>query len=329
MNRPTRVFLRGALVALSAWSGLWATSASATPVRAVVDGLPAGLSTELVALRATCPTASSPGQIAAFFSMPMVETTFTDWVAVTLPDGSRTIRPRTRTNYSAQADLNLTTPCGATRFLGFKVRVLGERTATSLERRDATVGHERLPDGSISIRSTVQAWTDKMLKRDPVLVNVPFTQLARGVWHSIGAMHHNPFGAASVVAPVLEFLRPAPQPYPFGFATSTRLFITADGRNCIRANGTTKCHPGSPLQDGLLVHGGIALAAGVHLQGGSTTPASSRFNFRFNNDFPVGDYTLSFRADDADAIEYLVDGVPTPLDLIKWLPSTQPVQVIN
>ncbi|PTT89595.1 hypothetical protein DBR42_07535 [Pelomonas sp. HMWF004] len=261
----------------------------------------------------------------------MVERTFTDWVSVTLPDGSRVIRPRISTTYSAQADINLTTPCGATRFLGFQVRVLGERTPTSLERRDADLEHQRLPDGSISINGTVQAFTESLLKSDITLVNVPFSQLARGVFHSIGATHQNPFGPASVGSPMLEFSRPSLQQYPLGFAVVTRLFITADGRKCIRAGSTTKCHPGSSLQDGLLVHGGIALSVGgtAHLLGASNVPSSTRFSFRINDDFPVGEYTLSARADDVDSIDYLIDGVPTPLDLIKWLPVTQTVQIVN
>lgn len=323
MPNSARFPLNTAPFALSALSALCVGGASAEPLHVAVSGLPAGLSTELMAMRETCPTAKSPRQLENFQVVPLMEKTIANWVRVQLPDGNWRLIQRLSTTYNAQAEINPNGPCGAPEFLSFRLRVLGERTATSLERRDANLSHQRLADGTISISGPVQAFSDTLRKRDPVFVNVAFTQLARGVFHEVSARHANPFGNESVGAPVLEFVKPPLN--PLGFSTITRMFISLDGSKCIGAGSTTKCYPGSALQEGLLVHGGIALSPG------STTLSQgyASFRFRLNDDFQVGEYILKARADDLDSIDYLVDGIPTPLNLINWIPVSQTVQIVN
>jgi len=329
--KPTPALaLAASLFALSA---LWVTGASATPTRAEINGLPAGLSTELLAYARACPTATSPGLMKEFANVPMVESTLTVLVSVRRPDGTSMTVPRLVTSYGVQTDINMNGPCGARENVEFGVRVLGERTTASLGRRDAGIGHQQLADRSYSIRGTLQGASHGLQKRDPIFVNVSFTQLARGVFHTIGATHENPFGNTSTVTPMLRFIKPAPllQAPAQGVSVSTRLFITEDGRKCIGAGSTVKCFPGAALENGLLVHGGIALSISQteFPQVSSTTSRGSHFTFKLNDDFPVGEYKIEALADDLDSIDYLVDGVPMPLNLIKWLPVSQTVQIVN
>lgn len=304
----------------AAASALGAVAAGAVPVSAVIDGLPPGLSTRLIASKITC--GSFTPRIDRFAGVPMAENSFTVFDTVVGVGGITLLRPRIVTTYSAQADFSDRGCDGTPTQLQFSVDVDGERTSASPVFRTAGVSSSTRVDGSIRVATTLRGFSQGLVS-GPAGSLAPFVQFTRGIFNRVVVSHSDPFGAASVAAPVLELVLPSPTA-PRGFAVSTRLFITSSGEKCIRAQFTTRCQT-----SGILSHGGVDLSTDSteHRPGSRTSASGSTFVFKLSNSFPIGTYTLNAWADDVDPFDYLVDGVPTELDLIKWTPVTQSVVI--
>lgn len=301
-------------------ASLWAGTAAAVPVSASIDGLPPGLSTRIVASKISCNPL--PPRIERFAAVPMVENNVVVYDYVLGLNGVPLLRPRTVTSYSANMNISTGGCTGGFTAVQFSVDVEGESTFGSLTFRNAGVFSSPATDDPIRVVGTLRGFSHRLfLGSVPNLA--PFVQLTRGLFNRVSFSHVDPFGAASVAAPVLEFVLPSPTA-PRGFATSTRLFVKGDGQKCIRAQFITRCQT-----TGVLSHGGVDLSTDSteHRSGSSSSASSSTFVFRLSNSFPAGTYTLNASADDVDPFDYLVDGVPTSLDLLKWTPATQSVVV--
>lgn len=313
---PTQRLTRLILTIVSLWAG----TAAAAPVSATIDGLPPGLSTRIVASKISCNPLTP--RIERFAAVPMVESNVVLYDYVLGPNGVPLLRPRTVTSYSANMDISTRGCTGGFTAVQFSVDVEGESPSGSLTFRNAFVFTSLASDDPIRVVGTLRGFSHRLLSGSGGSA-APFVQLTRGLFGRVGFTHANPFGAASVAAPVLEFVLPSPTA-PRGFAVSTRLFIKGDGQKCIRAQFITRCQT-----TGMLSHGGVDLNTDSteHRSGSNTSASSSIFVFRLSNSFPAGTYTLNASADDVDPFDYLVDGVPTPLDLLKWTPATQSVVV--
>ena len=93
--------------------------------------------------------------------------------------------------------------------------------------RCAGVSSSTRVDGSIRVATTLRGFSQGLVS-GPAGSLAPFVQFTRGIFNRVVVSHSDPFGAASVAAPVLELVLPSPTA-PRGFAVSTRLFITSSG----------------------------------------------------------------------------------------------------
>lgn len=313
---PTQRLTRLILTVVSLWAG----TAAAVPVSASIDGLPPGLSTRIVASKISCNPLTP--RIERFAAVPMVENNVVFYDYVLGPNGVPLLRPRTVTSYSANMDISTRGCTGGFTAVQFSVDVEGESPSGSLTFRNAGVFTSLATDDPIRVVGTLRGFSHGLVSGSAGHL-APFVQFTRGLFNRVVVSHSNPFGAASVAAPVLELVLPSPTA-PRGFAVSTRLFVRSSGEKCIRAQFITRCQT-----SGTLSHGGVDLRADSteHRPGSNSSASSSTFYFRLSNSFPAGTYTLNASADDVDPFDYLVDGVPTSLDLLKWTPATQSVVV--
>lgn len=320
VNLPSPTAVAAAAAALLTLL-LAAPAARAVPVSMTLDELPPGLAVNAMVFRSTCPNGGQHvRQFAASF--PLAESSRIVFETVTGLDGRPTLRSRIVTTYSGQlADVSAAVPpqnrCSFGQALTFDAGVIGAGASGQPAQRIA----ERL--GSAANPTTAQNVVRRMLGSTTGLPAA--RDLSRNQLVSFTVFHENPFGDAATQSPTMEFSRPGPiLGGGLQLAQVTRLFINASGARCIRAAGVTRCSNSTPLQNGRLVHGGVELVVANtrHLQSQST------FQFELNSDFVAGSYTVRAFADDNDSIDYLVDGVPTEMDLIKWVPSVSAMTVL-
>jgi hypothetical protein len=315
---PTTVALAAAtLLTLT----LTAPAAHAVPVSMTLEELPPGLAITAMVFRSTCPNG---GQHARQFaaSFPLAESSRVVFESATGLDGRPTLRSKVVTIYSGQlAEVSAAVPaqnrCSFGEALSFDAGLLGAGANGQQAQRVL----ERL--GSAANPTVARNLVRKINGSSSGLL--PARDLSRNQLVSFTISHENPFGDAFTQAPVMEFSRPGPIiGGGLQLALVTRLFINTAGARCIRAAGVTRCSNNTPLQNGRLIHGGVELVvANTRHQN-----FQSSFQFELNNDFVAGSYSVRAFADDNDTIDYLVDGVPTELDLIKWVPSTSTMTVL-
>lgn len=303
-HRTLRRSLAGLALACVSAAGL------ATPVTVAVSGLPPGLQPVLQIKRNVCP--DGMGWVRNT-PQALTEQTSTVFDRVVLPGGSVQFRPRTVTRYVAQFD---TPETPATRTAAFEVRCSAVfmhddlfQFSLDVPGMDAkgratvqTLGLGQTPQqGPVVLRPTVAARTTSLTLATPAQDLLP-----RGMRHTVRLGLSVSGGTVGQTS--LNLLRPVAG-NPLLRLSAARLFQRADGVPCIQAAGSTRCLDDSP---GPLLHGGVQLHAITSNQREAT------LQFTLLQDFPVGALTLRASAEASDLPFYLVDGVPTALDLLPW-----------
>jgi|GEM_PF-5559407 len=152
--------------------------------------------------------------------------------------------------------------------------------------------------------------------------------ITRGVETSVSVDNLNKIGTAATQLPSLSIERKSGPPLlPRQLA---RLWLNDRGRTCITA-GKTVCQGDRPATpSGAIVHAGIELWPIVARSSGNDVPANTsraQFRFKLPASFSVGTFNLVANADDTDAPFYLVNGVPTALNLLPWKSAVHDVAV--
>lgn len=153
--------------------------------------------------------------------------------------------------------------------------------------------------------------------------------ITRDVETSVFVDNLNTISVPSTRMPSLSFERKTD--HPFLPRQLARLWLNERGRTCITASSRTVCQGAVPATpSGAIVHAGITLWPILPSIVGNHVPANtSRAHFRFKlpSSFSVGTFDLVASADDKDERSYLVNGVPTALDLLPWYPAVHDVAV--
>jgi hypothetical protein len=286
-----------------------AAPAAALPVSAQIDNLPPGLTVQLQPRR--CVTGDFNGPQSQMQTPPidLRESSFTVYEPVTSATGQTTLRARVLTRYSGQAEVDPDPPAQVgllacdrvvpgSEVLRFALAIHGQGSGGQAATRELHLGQTFNRVNPVALRRT--------LSGSSALLN-PATQV-----------------------PSLELRRAVPLPGSLlSTVQVTRVFIDADGRRCIRsAANVTRCSGGTPLVAGLLVHGGVALdvkETRPRLVGGTERTV---FVLALDSSFAPGELTLRASADDRDPMPYLVDEVPTELDLLPWRADSVPLRVL-
>ena len=297
-----------------------ATAASlATPVTVSISGLPPGLQPVLQTMRNVCPDGMGWARNAP---QALTEQTSTVFERVTLPGSKVQFRPRIVTRYVAQFDTPATTntrspawevQCSATGmnddWFQFSVDVPG--TDAQGRPQVQTVSLGQTPQrGPLVLQQTLAARTTSISLSTPAQDLLP-----RGMLHTVRMGLSVSSGTVQQAS--LDLLRPVPSNPQLRVAVA-RLFQRANGTACIQAGGNTRCLGDTP---GPLMHGGLVLHAM------SSNQRQATVQFTLMQDFPAGALTLRSSADASDLPFYLVDGVPTPMDLLPWTGLDQAVTV--
>jgi hypothetical protein len=153
--------------------------------------------------------------------------------------------------------------------------------------------------------------------------------ITRDVEASVSVDNLNKIGTAAIRRPSLSIVgRPAPT---FIYRELARFWLNDSGRTCINANFRTRCQGDAPTTpSGAIVHAGIELWPIVARTSGNGVPSNTSralFKFKLPASFPVGKFNMVANADDTDAPFYLVNGVPTALDLLPWQSAVHDVFV--
>lgn len=312
-----------------------AAPAAALPVSAQIDNLPPGLTVQLQPRR--CVTGDFNGPQSQMQTPPidLRESSFTVYEPVTSATGQTTLRARVLTRYSGQAEVDPDPPAQVgllacdrvvpgSEVLRFALAIHGQGSGGQAATRELHLGQTFNRVNPVALRRT--------LSGSSALLNPP-TQVPRLTRLQFEVQHSNPFSTPETPAtqvPSLELRRAVPLPGSLlSTVQVTRVFIDADGRRCIRsAANVTRCSGGTPLVAGLLVHGGVALdvkETRPRLVGGTERTV---FVLALDSSFAPGELTLRASADDRDPMPYLVDEVPTELDLLPWRADSVPLRVL-
>jgi hypothetical protein len=294
-----------------------------------IDGLPAGLSVSVVANQIRCINGSA--QSSQLSSLALAEQTITSWEVVQLPFGGMTLVQRTRTAYVGQLALPLPLPASGCSFgqaLTFNVGVLGE-SAVGPAVRFGQIGSTTSPATFTTLHHTMEAKTTSLSSL--VFVNglnqnvgAP-TALVRGQTQRWTTTHRDSMNESSVVEPTLDFLVQSNVPFVGAMASRGRISVASDGRVCVRVGTNTVCR--TRAQGGTVVNGNIEADVADTQHSVLTDSANTFWRFRLTAGFAAGNVIVRVGADDLDPIDYLVDGVPTSLNLLPWKSLSLPVLV--
>lgn len=173
----------------------------------------------------------------------------------------------------------------------------------------------------LAARSTFSAFTLPAGQTGPITIT-------RGVVKVVEVDNLNMIGTRDTRTPSLAILLTSG---PVLNRLLARLWLNASGRACITAGGSTVCQGSVPAApSGGIVHAGIELQSIDHLRTAQGLPANTsraQFQFKLPASFPAGTFDLVASADDNDPMPYLVDGVPTTLDLLPWQAAVHSVAV--
>ena len=312
---------RGRRAAIALAAALAAPAALAA-VDTRIDGLPAGLSVTLVALEPRC-TANGMQNISVA-QQPLAEQTTTVWDTVPLPGGGLQLVQRTRTAYVGRLALPQTLPASGCSFgnvLTFNLGVLGQ-SASGPAMRFGQVGTALSPATLTTLNVTMAA-------RTTTLVNIADgstpAALVRGQTQRWSSSHRDSMNESSVVEPALDFLVQTNFPFFGAMASRGRISITRDGQVCVRSATGTVCR--TRAQGGTVVNGDIEADVADTRHTTLTDSADTTWRFRLGAGFPAGAVVVRVSADDLDPFDYLVDGVPTPLNLLPWASLSLPLLV--
>jgi hypothetical protein len=303
-------------------AALAAGLSQAAPLSIRLDGLPSGLQASVTASSLSCNP--SGGLLEPVGTWPLTETTVPVFERVALAGGQFSFQTRLVPVYSIEDRVFPQTACDGG--IQFTLRVVTDRAGERGHRR-GSLRHEVLSDGTFRVHQTVEGRSE-----EPHIKANPFVQVTRGIRQTVIFTNRNPFGSSELHVletglPSLSFIRQvaptASNPLPR--AIVTRLFINTDGAKCIQAAGVTKCRSERSLLGSTLEHGGVSLDASdnTRIERGDSVNSSAYFTFKLAPDFPAGAYTLRTQAEDLGDYDYLVNGVPTPMDLMKWVTFSQ------
>lgn len=303
--------VRGALTGL-ACAAVVAPAAAQTTIDTRIDGLPSGLKLRLDLVNVYC---NGPvNNLLAARDLDELPPQ-TVWEPVPAPGGGFLLVQRTVFPYVTQFPRPNLPACGGESVNMYYLTVLGDR-----EKRVATLGS--LGTSVPQIRVTMEAKTTEIYSRvnfqatpiSPVPRNLPLQWIAK---------YTNRMGSDSTVDAVLDFLVPSNFPFPGALANHVRLTTSGNGVVCARSGSTTTCRTRD--QGGTLTVGGVAVDVANTVHSGPSTS----WRFRLLDTFPTGNMTVRASANDFDSIEYLVNGIPTSLDLLPWKSLSTPVLVNN
>ena len=242
----------------------------------------------------------------------------------TLPGGGVRFVQKTLTVY--EGEFNVPPPPAARRCSAALVAhdfdvggaVVGEDAQGQEARLSFKLG-DFVSDGSV--RELTRAFS----ARTALILNLnalPFTELRRGVPAVVSLNLRNDLGGftdprLTLAVPVTGSL--------FGQHRSVAQLSLLGGRPCITALGVTRCRGATPLLHGGVLLDMVSTGFGFHPDG--TRDPQVRFHFTLQNDFPVGTYRVTGSAVSTGLASYLVDNLPTPLNLLPWKPSVRSVPV--
>ena len=294
-----------------------AAPAALAAVDTRIDGLPPGLTVALVASQQRC-TVNGPltQQLA---QQPLTEQTITFWDTVPVLGGGFQLAQRTRTTYVGRLTLPQQLPatgCTATA-VNFDLGVLGEAAI-----RFGRIGNTSSPGTFTALNVTMEAKTTTLVQIGDG--STP-TALVRGQTQRWSTTHRDSMNESSVVEPVLDFMVQTNFPFFGATASRARISIARDGQVCVRANNTTVCR--TRAQGGTVVNGDVEVDVADTRHTTLTDSANTTWRFRLGAGFPAGTVAARVAADDLDSIDYMVDGVPTTLNLLPWKSLSVPVLV--
>lgn len=305
--------------------------ATALPVSAAIDGLPPGLNVVLTTQRCVVGDFNGNQTLMQASRIALAESFFTEYETVPLPTGGFGIRAKVVTRYSGQVDVSPDpnqaglVACDIDRpgsvVLSFSVGVQGVAADGSTQFREAALGQTFNRINPVALRRTLFGSTG---------VAAAPTQVPRDTPLTFELLHQNPF--RNTGAPAIEFSRAVQVPGQlFATAVVTRIFVAANGRKCITAGSQTRCNGDTPLVQGMLLHGGVALDVAATRPRVVDAAGNEKSIFVFglaSTSFVAGSYTVRQLADDLDPLQYYQDGTPTPLNLLEWRPFSSTIRVL-
>ncbi len=305
-----------------------AAPAAAGPIDTRLEGLPPGLLVTVGAALAVC--TGNGVTTRGLASQVLAEQTFVNWEVVTLPFGGTTVVQRTRTAYVGQLNVPSqvsSSGCSFGNQMTLTATLLGE-SGGQLRARESGVLASGAVTSMTRLHATLEAKTSSLTSLVAVggfnQAVVP-TAIDRGQTQRWTTSHHDGMGVTSVVEPTLDFMVPSNIPFPGSTMSRARISIATDGKVCVRAGTSNVCR--TRAQGGTVVNGGVEVdvADTEHSTAGGL--ATTRWRFRLDTSFPAGTVTARVGADDLDTIDYLVDGVATPLNLLPWKTFSLPILV--
>lgn len=317
------------VVAVLACLTLAAGGLNAQSVRSLditAHGLPAGLSVSFNVSAAHCNGNSV--SLIPVGSVNLDERTLTTYETVILPGGQISLRAIVRTDYVG--DLTVALPASNACSAGIPpttvstfFAVLGEQNGSTAFRRTGAVGMV-LSNAATTVNQTISAFTRKIVDSDIFAAPTSLNRSTTGFNHWSVA-YADSFSSADIDSPSLSFTQPG-----FGFGgnpitlTRIRMSLTTNGQVCLLVDGTSQCKARS--LGGTLVNGPVTMSV-AQLQDSSSVDRSVFWVFRIDPSFSAGNFSVVGSAVDDDPMEYMVDGVAEPLDLLPWKTLKIPVTV--
>ena len=326
MNSQLKTCSRGRIAAAALTLAVAAPAAMAAMVATRIDGLPAGLDLTLGGTQTLCnlngPTTGSFGPV------NLTEQTTINWEAVSLPGGGIRVVERSHTAYYGQ--LNIPAPagpqnCGVANTAKFNLGVAGEGNhGPSL--RTGLIAVSTAPQSMSSLQVTMEATTTGLFGGNgQQATGVAPTAINRGQTQQWSASHRDSMGGTSVVTPTLDFIVQTNFPFFGATASLGRISITSIGSVCISAGSSTVCR--TRAQGGTVANGNIEVDVADTRHVVLSDRADTFWRFRLMPGFPAGTIAARVAADDLDPIDYLVDSVPTTLNLLPWKSLSLPILV--